>query len=78
MLKIIILTMTTTTIIKEINRLPLSKRMLIIEKTLKSIRATSIKDSMTIAAIKLQDLYKQDKELTAFTNLDYAEFYEAR
>ena len=70
--------MTTTTIIKEINRLPLSKRMLIIEKTLKSIRATSIKDSMTIAAIKLQDLYKQDKELTAFTNLDYAEFYEAR
>lgn len=70
--------MTTTTIIKEINRLPLSKRMLIIEKTLKSNRATSIKDSLTSAAINLQDLYKQDKELTVFTNLDYAEFYEAR
>ena len=70
--------MTTASIINEINSLPLMKRMLIIEKALQSIRAAKNKESLTRAANKLRNDYNEDKELTIFTNLDFADFYEAR
>jgi hypothetical protein len=70
--------MTTSSIIKEINRLPLSKRMLVIEKAIRSIRSANSKDILKQAADKLQFIYKEDKELTVFTALDYTDFYETR
>jgi len=33
---------------------------------------------MKLAALELYDDYKNDKELTIFTQLDFEDFYEAR
>lgn len=35
-------------------------------------------DELKKAAETLYDDYKSDKELTAFTNLDFEDFYEAK
>lgn len=70
--------MLTQEIIKEINQLPISKRFLVIEKTLKSIRQSELKDKMEKAADKLLLFYKSDEELTAFSKLDFENFYETR
>lgn len=70
--------MRTTEIIKEIQRLPMQKRIYVMEKIVHSI----LKDEDTIllkkAATALYFDYKSDKELTAFTNLDFESFYETR
>ena len=65
-------------IIKEIERLPIEKRILVIEKTIHSIRLNEDKNQMKKAANSLLSEYKTDKELTAFTDLDFENFYEAR
>ncbi len=70
--------MEATRIIKEIARLPLIERMLIIENAIKSIREeSSKKSSLKEGAMALLSDYKTDKELTAFTSLDGENFYEA-
>jgi len=70
--------MEATRIIKEIARLPLIERMLIIENAIKSIREESSKKSkLKEGAMALLSEYKSDKELTAFTSLDGEKFYEA-
>ncbi len=65
-------------IIREIQRLPISKRIYVVEKTIHSIRTQEDKNVMKKAADSLYSDYKTDKELTAFTNLDYVDFYEAK
>jgi hypothetical protein len=70
--------MRTTEIIKEIQRLPISKRIYVVEKTMHSIRAFEEKNAMQKAADVLFSDYKTDNELTVFTNLDYVDFYEAK
>ncbi|HBS85928.1 MAG: hypothetical protein A2W91_08765 [Bacteroidetes bacterium GWF2_38_335] len=70
--------MGTRDILKEIKKLPVSKRMLIVEKTLKAIRESDTKRKMVKASEKLLKDYKSDGDLTAFTLLDYQEFYETR
>ena len=70
--------MRTLDLIKEIKRLPLQKQIYVIEKTIHSIRMQEDSNQMSKAANLLMSDYKTDKELTAFTNLDYEEFYEAR
>jgi hypothetical protein len=70
--------MRTTEIIREIQRLPLSKRIYIVEKTIHSIRKQEDKDTMLKAADALLADYKGDSDLTAFTNLDFEAFYEAK
>jgi len=70
--------METIDIIKRIERLPVEKRMLIIEKTLKSIREKELKKRMSTAIKELQEEYKTNKDLTAFTNIDFDNFYESR
>lgn len=56
-------------IIKEIARLPLIERMLIIENAIKSIREeSSRKPRLREGAMALLSDYKTDKELTAFTS----------
>jgi len=69
--------MTPTNIIRELERLPLSDKLFVIERTLKSIR-TEKERSLKTAVDNLYDDYKFDKELTVFTQLDKEPFYEAR
>jgi hypothetical protein len=70
--------MRTNEIIREIQRLPLLKRIYVIEKAIHSIRSQEDKNMMKKAADELYDEYKADNELTAFTNLDFVDFYEAK
>ena len=69
--------MTATAIIDEINQLPLTEKLLVVEKTLEAIRQEK-KLSLKEAANLLYNDYKSDKELTIFTQLDTEPFYEAR
>jgi len=70
--------MRTNEIIREIQRLPISKRIYVVEKTIQSIRIQDDKNEMKKAADALYSYYKTDNELTAFTNLDFVDFYEAK
>ena len=69
--------MTMTAIIREINKLPLSERLLLVEKTPKSIKEQK-EHSLDESVHALYSDYKTDKELTIFTKLDAESFYEAR
>lgn len=70
--------MEAVNIIKEIVKLPIIERMLIIENAMKSIREeTEKRTSLKEGAQALLSDYKTDKELTAFTALDSVDFYEA-
>jgi hypothetical protein len=65
-------------IIKEIKRLPLSKRFYIVEETIKSIKNEEVSQQMELAVNELYNDYNTDKELTAFTSIDLEQFYETR
>jgi hypothetical protein len=70
--------MRTLEIIKEIQNLPIQKRIFVIEKTIQSIRKLEETNQLRNAAEILYTDYLSDKELTVFTNLDFEHFYEAR
>ena len=70
--------MRTNEILKEIQKLPIQKRILVIEKTIHSIRKEEDNIVLKKAASALYADYKSDKELTEFTNLDFEKFYETR
>jgi hypothetical protein len=70
--------METAAIIHELDSLPAYKRMIIAEQIIRSIRRDSQDRTMEIAAERLYDDYKNDKELTIFTQLDGEDFYEPR
>lgn len=70
--------MRTNDILKEIERLPIHKRIYLIERTLNLIRNQEYKTQMEKAADELNNEYRNNKELTIFTNLDYEDFYESR
>lgn len=70
--------MRTTELINEIKRLPIDKRLIIVEQTLKSIRESENKKQLEKASDALYADYIADKELTALTGLDFEDFYEAR
>ena len=70
--------MRTNDIIREIQRLPISKRKYVVEKTIHSIRTIEDKNVIKKAADVLYSDYKTDKELSAFTNLDFVDFYKAK
>ena len=70
--------MRTNEIIKEIQRLPVHKRIYVIEKTIHSIRKQEDKNELKKAADNLLIDYESDKELTSFTNIDFEDIYEAR
>lgn len=71
-------TMETTELIKEINLLSLEKRFFIIEQTLKSIQKQDSSNQTKRAVEALYADYAENGELTAFTNLDFDNFYEAK
>ncbi|MGV3589496.1 MAG: hypothetical protein ACO1OF_20985 [Adhaeribacter sp.] len=70
--------MGTTELLKEIKKLPIDKRLKIVEQTLKSIRESENKKQLEKASDALYEDYSTDKELTALTELDFEDFYEAR
>lgn len=61
--------MKTNELIKEIQRLPVSKRIYVVEKTIQTIRKQENKSQMKLAADILYSDYTSDNELTAFTKL---------
>lgn len=69
--------MSTKEIIQGIKKLPFNERLLVIEKALKTL-SDSPDSQLEKAAKALMSDYKTDKELTAFTALDFEKFYEAR
>jgi hypothetical protein len=70
--------MTAEYILRKLEKLPLTEKLLVIERTLKSIRTEKQKALKTAAVESLYDDYKNDKELTSFTQLDNEPFYETR
>lgn len=70
--------MKTKELIEEIQKLPLSKRIYVIERAMSHIRKHEEKKRMQNAAEDLYEDYRTGKELTAFTNLDFENFYEAK
>ena len=63
--------MEISTLISEIQHLPLTERFYIVEETIKSIKKEDGKLQMELAARQLAEDYTSDTELTAFTSLDY-------
>jgi len=70
--------MRTEEIIKEIQRLPIQKRIYVIEKTIRSIRRQENKYQIKKAADTLYADYLNNTELTVFTDIDFEDFYEAK
>lgn len=70
--------METLEIINEINRLPIAKRIYVLEKTLNSIRKNEESESLNKAAKLLFSNYVNDDELTAFSSIDFEDFYETK
>jgi len=70
--------METKEIIREIKKLPLADRISVIEKTLKTVKADSVQHPLDRASEILYNDYKNDKELTSFTSIDFDKFYEAK
>jgi len=70
--------METTVIMNELANLSAYKRMLIVEQLIRSIRLNNQDKTLEIAADRLYDDYKNDKELTIFSQLDCEDFYEPK
>jgi len=65
-------------ILEEISKLPITKRLYVVEKTMNSIRIEEEKNEMERAAEILLPEYEENEELTIFTQIDFDDFYEAR
>ena len=70
--------MSTSDILKEIHQLPLNERLFIIERALIDLLQYNYRQQMTIAAEALENEYKINSDLTAFSNLHWEDFYAAR
>jgi len=70
--------MSTTEILDKISKLSSAEKLFIIEKTFKDLFHSNSLQQMTVAAESLEDEYKTNKELTAFTSLDLEDFYETK
>jgi hypothetical protein len=65
-------------IVIEIQRLPLIQRFFVVEETIKSIKKQEMQHQMELAANELYEDYLNDKELKAFTSIDFENFYETK
>ena len=63
---------------KELKQLPLQKRIYVIERAIRSIREEEQKDQTDQAVEDLYEDYKNDMELTVFTDIDLDNFYETK
>jgi len=72
------LIMRTNELIKEIQRLPISKRIFVLENAMHDIRMFEDKKMMKNAAHALCFDYKTDVELTEFSKIDFEDFFETK
>lgn len=70
--------MQTKDLLQEIQRLPLTKRIYVVEEAIKSIKKEEMSNQMEMAANELYNDYLKDKELTAFTSIELDNFYETK
>ena len=70
--------MDTNELIKEIKKLPLSKRIYVIEKAVHSLKEYENENRLLSAVEELYEDYKNDEELTSFTGIDSDDFYETK
>jgi Cdc6-like AAA superfamily ATPase len=70
--------METREIIKQVVNLPIEDKLLLLERTLHSIREVNLKEKMSRAVSELYEEYTINRELTVFTEIDFENFYEAR
>ncbi len=68
--------MGTMEILSEINKLPVSQRLSLIELSIKKIWEDEKKGQIRVAAKKLYIDYLSDRDLV--TDIDYEDFYETR
>jgi len=61
----------TKEIIRQTGKLPQEDKMLILEKTVKSIRENEIKNKMARAVSELMEENRSNKKLTTFTEIDF-------
>lgn len=70
--------MSTSEILDKISKLSPAEKLFIIEKTFKEFLHSNSVEQMTIAAETLENEYKTNQELTAFSSIDFEDFYEAK
>jgi hypothetical protein len=70
--------MKTLDLISEIKRLPINKRFLVVEETIKSIKEEELNQQLEFAVNELYSEYVNNADLTAFTSLDLEHFYESK
>ncbi len=70
--------MNSKELIKEIQKLPLRRRIYVIKRSMYLIRKQAEDRLMKQAVEELYEDYLTDKELTVFTDLDLESFYETR
>ncbi len=63
--------METSVLVKEINKLPLNERISVIEQVLDTLKSPGVPPvSLAEAARLMENEYRTNRELTAFTALD--------
>jgi len=70
--------MSTSEILNEIGKLSPAEKLFVIEKTLKELIQKNIQQQMNLAAETLENEYRTNQELIAFSSLDLEDFYEAK
>ena len=70
--------MSINEILNEINLLPPKEKIWLIQQALKSLQDTTSRNELMMAADAMEKEYRTDKELTAFTDIDFENFYEAK
>jgi hypothetical protein len=70
--------MSSTEILKKMAQRSPAERLFLVEKTLKSLIKTSTAEQASLAAEAMGNDYKCNANLTAFPNLDFENFYEAK
>ncbi len=70
--------MSTSDILKEIDLLPLNEKLSLIQKALRDMLRHNYEQQLTVAAEAMENEYKTNTELTAFTSIDLDDFYETK
>ena len=70
--------MSTSDILKEIDLLPLNEKLSLIQKAIKDMIRHNYEQQLTVAAEAMENEYKTNTELTAFTSIDLDDFYETK
>jgi hypothetical protein len=70
--------MSTADILKEIDLLPLNEKLRLLQQAIKDILRHNYGQQLSVAAEALEEEYKTDKDLTAFSSIDMDDFYETK